>query len=413
MLYVGSSCTVTCGTNVLFAEKYTVLNEGTFTANQLNIEEGTLFYNSGTLTANTGIEIQKTNGENENMRFAELVNHSTLTSPKISLQAGAKMYNDAGATATVTGLTEITNTNSEWRNDGTYSSQDFTIANANKVWNNCKLTVHKTDNTGTFTLGTGSHSSFVINGTSSVQTDKFVWGADADFYMADKSMLEVLGEFKTNNQNKNYGMHGPSTGYAVFKAGSVVYASAGQNRMNYYGNLWVDTNNHFAQVIQDKNNASETADQPYYWFDTTNKTVKFRFLGDGCPITSAISSPCHHGYTPPTVVSNADLRIMAEDLSASDDTDFDFNDIVFDVYFANAGETTTKIVVQAAGGTLPLRIKTGEGTWQEVHALYNQGTGIMINTDAEAKYLRGDASFKDFIRQAFHKGDGQKARTGD
>ena len=84
--------------------------------------------------------------------------------------------------------------------------------------------------------------------------------------------------------------------------------------------------------------------------------------------------------------SNADLRIMAEDLSASDDTDFDFNDIVFDVYYAKAGETTTKIVVQAAGGTLPLRIKTGEGTWQEVHALYNQGTGIMINTGAETKY---------------------------
>jgi len=387
MLYVGSGCTVTCGANVLFAEKYTVLNEGTFTANKLNIQEGTLFYNSNTLTVNTGIEIQKTSGNNEDMRLAELVNHSTLTSPKISLLAGGKMYNDAGATATVNGLTEITNENSEWRNDGTYTSEDFTVNNATKVWNNCKLTVHKTGNTGTFTLGTGSHSSFVINGTSSVQTDKFVWGDRADFYMADKSMLEVLGEFKTNNVNKNSGMHGPSTGNAVFKAGSVVYASAGQNRMNYYGNLWIDTNNHFAQVLQDKNNASEPSDQPYYWFDTTNKTVMFRFLGDGCPITSAISGPCHHGYTPPTTVtSNADLRIMAEDLSASDDTDFDFNDIVFDVYYAKANETTTKIVVQAAGGTLPLRIKTGEGTWQEVHALYNQGTGIMINTGAETKY---------------------------
>ena len=382
MLYVGSGCTVTCGTNVLFAEKYTVLNEGTFTANKLNIEEGTLFYNSGTLTVNTGIEIQKTYGNNEDMILAELVNHSTLTSPKISLLAGGKMYNDAGATATVNGLTEITNTNSEWRNDGTYTSEDFIVKNANKVWNNCKLTVHKTDNTGTFTLCENSHSSFVINGASSVQTDKFVWGPDGDFYMADKSMLEVLGEFKTKNQNKGYGMHGPSTGNAVFKAGSVVYEYAGQNRMNYYGNLWVDTENHFAQVILDKNDASETADQPYYWFDTTNKTVKFRFLGDGCPITSAISGSCHHGYNPPSTTIEYETRIIGEDLTPGE-TDWDFNDVVFAVEFSG---TTANCTLLAAGGTLPLRIYTvaneqnPEQNFVEVHELFGVNTNVMVNT---------------------------------
>jgi hypothetical protein len=91
-----------------------------------------------------------------------------------------------------------------------------------------------------------------------------------------------------------------------------------------------------------------------------------------------------------TTTSDADLRIMAEDLSAEDDTDFDFNDIVFDVYFSTSG--TTKIVVQAAGGTLPLRIWTNkEGDpYQEVHALWSDidgiSTGTMINTGAEARY---------------------------
>ena len=96
------------------------------------------------------------------------------------------------------------------------------------------------------------------------------------------------------------------------------------------------------------------------------------------------------GTTPPPTPSGADLRIMAEDLSAEDDTDFDFNDIVFDVYFSTSG--TTKIVVQAAGGTLPLRIWTNkEGDpYQEVHALWSDidgiSTGTMINTGAEARY---------------------------
>lgn len=82
----------------------------------------------------------------------------------------------------------------------------------------------------------------------------------------------------------------------------------------------------------------------------------------------------------------ADLRIMAEDLSATEASDFDFNDIVFDVFFAGENETETKILVRAAGGTLPLRIKVSETEWQEVHGLWGLGTGIMINTGAEAMF---------------------------
>ena len=82
----------------------------------------------------------------------------------------------------------------------------------------------------------------------------------------------------------------------------------------------------------------------------------------------------------------ADLRIMSEDLSATDASDFDFNDVVFDVYFAKNNETQTKILVRAAGGTLPLRIKVSDTEWQEVHGLWDLGTGIMINTGAEAMF---------------------------
>lgn len=87
---------------------------------------------------------------------------------------------------------------------------------------------------------------------------------------------------------------------------------------------------------------------------------------------------------PPTPPSSANLRVMAEDLSANDEgKDFDFNDVVFDVYFSETvGEAY--VMVQAAGGTLPLTV---HGT--EVHGLFGQPTNKMINTHAEDLHLNG------------------------
>ena len=76
-----------------------------------------------------------------------------------------------------------------------------------------------------------------------------------------------------------------------------------------------------------------------------------------------------------------DIRIMGEDLSATEAGDFDFNDIVLDVKFAEAGETTTQLCLRAAGGTLPLYIIAG-GESFEVHNLFKVGTGVMVNTAA-------------------------------
>ena len=83
---------------------------------------------------------------------------------------------------------------------------------------------------------------------------------------------------------------------------------------------------------------------------------------------------------------SANLRVMAEDLSANDEgKDFDFNDVVFDVYFSpNAGEAY--VMVLAAGGTLPLTV---DGT--EVHGLWGKSTDTMINTHAEDLGLKGES----------------------
>ena len=74
-------------------------------------------------------------------------------------------------------------------------------------------------------------------------------------------------------------------------------------------------------------------------------------------------------------------RVIAEDLSASEAGDFDFNDVVFDIMGNDGSKTTLKLM--ACGGTLPLRV-----AGQEVHALYGQsepnanGKYDMFNTGA-------------------------------
>lgn len=71
------------------------------------------------------------------------------------------------------------------------------------------------------------------------------------------------------------------------------------------------------------------------------------------------------------------IRIIAEDLSASEGSDFDFNDVVFDVQMNWPSEGKHTITLQAAGGTLPLTI-----AGVEVHAKFGVSTNKMVNTES-------------------------------
>lgn len=81
-------------------------------------------------------------------------------------------------------------------------------------------------------------------------------------------------------------------------------------------------------------------------------------------------------------------RVVAEDL-AGGKSDFDYNDVVFDVnpaYIANPAENNyqpalyARIIVLAAGGTMPLYIG-GKENGQEVHELFGVDTKTMVNTN--------------------------------
>ena len=75
-----------------------------------------------------------------------------------------------------------------------------------------------------------------------------------------------------------------------------------------------------------------------------------------------------------------DIRIIAEDLSASEGSDFDFNDVVFDVKYGYPAWDKTTIILQAAGGQLPLCIGVLDKA-HEVHNLFGVSLNTMVNTE--------------------------------
>ena len=105
------------------------------------------------------------------------------------------------------------------------------------------------------------------------------------------------------------------------------------------------------------------------------------------------------------VVDPDDVCIIAEDLTIGDDTDFDFNDVVFTVHYTS--NTEADITLYAAGGTLPLTVA---GT--EVHAKFGYaeadsetGKYKMINTGAKA-------DVNDVATQTFHVTGINKSERG-
>ena len=79
-------------------------------------------------------------------------------------------------------------------------------------------------------------------------------------------------------------------------------------------------------------------------------------------------------------ILKGDIRIIAEDLSASEGSDFDFNDVVFDVKYGYPEWNKTTIILQAAGGKLPLCIGVLDKD-HEVHNLFGVSLNTMVNTE--------------------------------
>ena len=183
-----------------------------------------------------------------------------------------------------------------------------------------------------------------------------------------------------NATKADYGIYGPADGgYAVFQAKNIVMGKENQGfEVTYGNNLYVSAESHFA------NGNDGQADHPYIDFKGNAKIYASGFE-DGTPAVSIPATACNPGFGNNGGGSGSanteTIRVIGEDLTVSQRSDFDFNDIVFDVSWTHAPGSskesqTVKIKFLAAGGELPIYIGPDDESAWELHQLFQD-----FNTD--------------------------------
>ena len=351
-----------------------VYNHGTITCSKFKVNSTSFLYNAGT------VEADSVNVESNPSR---VVNDGTINAANVVVNAGAVQNN---AECNISATTKVNSNNSGWVNNGHWTTYDYAyIGGSENVINNCMLEV-----THDFEMNISSaEGAFKIDAGCGVLTENFYGGRDSStdavsgpfkILMGANAVfvVEKTAQFESGTAgNAGYGIYGISPdGYAVFQAKDIVrdtYLASinSHGAVTYGGNLYVSAETHFAQGNDGSGNKF-IYEKDGFSIDNNIYAAGFQ---SGKPNINITATPCNPGF-----VGGAPLyRVIAEDLSASEAGDFDFNDVVFDVVKAEGGKTTLKLI--CAGGTLPLRVMG-----IEVHGLFGEttpnasGTYKMYNT---------------------------------
>ena len=389
-----------------------VYNHGEIVAKSFEVNNTSMLYNVGTLTTNGLVYVA--NSE------SVIVNDGTITSGTEDSKTGGLTVAGSGrvqnnAEWTVYGQTIVNSNNNIWVNNGHFITEYFTYtATSSNVINNCFLTVNEdfnmniSDGSGSFKIDAGGGVLTKNFNGGGPFTAKNQYGSDETYNggpfridMGSKSVFKVTGTARLNalSSGTGYGFHGVGEDYAVFQAKNVVKDGDGHYNVTYGGKLYVSAESHFEQGY--------SGSYPFIVFENNCSVENIyapRFKS-GNPSIRIAPTPCNPGFGNDTPAVEYDLRIIAEDLSASGDTDFDFNDVVFDLKYDDANAT---ICLLAAGGTLPLRID-GKDVF-EVHKLFDVDTDYMVNTNAAALKLKGNLG-RDVEPVVFQLGRGIRNAT--
>ena len=362
-IYIAEGATLET-TDLLKANNSTkVYNHGTIKVGTFETNVSCFLYNVGTLEAGS------VNVESNNSR---IVNDGTITATNVNVNAGAIQNN---AECNVSATTKVNSNNSGWVNNGHWTTYDYAyIGGSENVINNCFLEV-----THDFEMNISSaEGAFKIDAGCGVVTENFYGGRDSSSGAVSGPFKIVMGEnavFKVEKTaqfecgrtgDSGYGIYGISPdGYAVFQAKDIVRdpslaSTNSHGAIIYGGNLYVSAETHFAQG---DSGAGRTVIYTVDGFSIDDNIYAAGFRS-GKPNITIPETPCNPGF----IGGNTPLyRVIAEDLSASEAGDFDFNDVVFDVVKAEGGKTTLRLI--CAGGVLPLRVMG-----IEVHGLFGETT---------------------------------------
>lgn len=361
-----------------------IYNHGNIIVESFEPNTSSFLYNVGTMTAGS------VTAESNPTR---IVNDGTINCESVTVKAGAVQNNDQW---NVRGTTFITSENSGWVNNGHWTTYNYAYVGGSwNVINNCFLEV-----TNDFEMNISSEKgAFKIDGGGGVLTKNFYGGRDSSTDKVSGPFVIVMGQkavFKvtetaqleaSRDDDNGFGIFGPTEGtvseYAVFQAKNIVrnpyLQSINSHGAVAYGNhLYVSAETHFAQGYD--SDGTGTYDPKAFIIAKSGFSIEDNIYGGGFksgkPNINIPETPCSPGFKGGDPL----YRVIAEDLSASEAGDFDFNDVVFDVVEAKGGKTTLKLI--CAGGTLPLRVRgANEAEGVEIHGLFGETT-----PNAKGKY---------------------------
>ena len=388
-IYIAEGATLATDYPLLLNSGIDVYNHGTIDVKDLQVNTNSILYNSGTVKA-TGTVSAESNS-------SRIVNNGNIECADVVVNAGAVLNIFEWK---VSGTTKINSNNSGWINNGQWKTKDYAyVGGSENVINNCYLWV-----TNDFEMNISSvKGSFKINSEGGVLAQNFYGGRDSStgavsgpfkIEMAENAVFVVennaqfeSGRSEIDNDKYAYGIFGPLTGgYAVFQAKNIVRVASIANTwgaVTYRGHLYVSAETHFAQGNDGMESHKFIIEQDGFSIADNIYAAGFKSGKPSINIPKTTCSPGFQGVNPL-------YRVIAEDLSASEAGDFDFNDVVFDVVKAEGGVTTLKLI--CAGGVLPLRVRganQAEGT--EIHSLFGEdkpnanGQYKMYNTGAGPK----------------------------
>ena len=394
-IYIAEGATLETDYPLLLNSGIDVYNHGTINVkNDLQVNTNSILYNSGTVKA-TGTISAESNSSNGDQ--SSIVNNGSIECADVVVNAGAVLNI---LEWTVSGTTKINSNNSGWINNGQWKTKDYAyVGGSENVINNCYLWVTKD-----FEMNISSvKGSFKINSEGGVLASNFYGGRDSStgavsgpfkIEMAENAVFVVendaqfeSGRSEIDNDKYAYGIFGPTEGgYAVFQAKNIVRVASIANTwgaVTYRGHLYVSAETHFAQGNDGMESHKFIIEQDGFSIADNIYAAGFTSGKPSITIPQTTCSPGFQGGDPL-------YRVIAEDLSASEAGDFDFNDVVFDVVKAEGGVTTLKLI--CAGGVLPLRVRganQAEGT--EIHSLFGEnepnanGQYNMYNTGLSPK----------------------------
>lgn len=396
---VGENATLTDQRSATAANQgIKIYNRGTINANNAggyDVGNNSTIYNEGKFNITGAMSYSP--GAGNTSYFINFGDEAELKAASMTLNSTCHFY--TGGKVTISGETKVTQQGIVWINNGHYTTKTMVFSAHNGTfYNYCQLFCQQdcAFKDGQFNMMKDSYAEFgygVFNNFHVNMKD------GSGIFIKNGSCFGQQGAgiaqgFFAESGATAYVRLGGETKVPAHKGSAFQLSGAGltlayENITWWEGFYLADTyagSNYWNSTSAEQLAANK--DERTTWL--LNDVTK---LITGSDFSKVTATPSETGCTAtwkvpgddPVIPTN-DIRIMVEDLSAAEDGDFDFNDVVFDVKFTS--ETTADVTLIAAGGTLPLTV-----AGQEVHAKFgNYSTNTMINTYAAAVAAKANAA---------------------